>query len=80
MRSLEPAGALDWAASLDDARDLFEARSTSVLKTPRAARSGGRCGASDIAAVGVEVEVVAGTDGGVHVGDGDAGILRQGGG
>ena len=31
----------------------------------------------DVAAVGVEVEVVAGADGGVHVGDGDAGVLRE---
>ena len=44
------------------------------MKTPMASAVGGECGAGDVAAVGVEVEVVAGADGGVHVGDGDAGI------
>ena len=80
MRSLEPAGALALAASSMMLATCLKLRSKRALKTPMAARSGGKFGAGDVAAVGVEVEVVAGADGGVHVGDGDAGVLRLGGG
>ena len=44
------------------------------MKTPMAGAVGGKFGAGDVAAVGVEVEVVAGADGGVHVGQRDPGI------
>ena len=68
-------GRIGFGGIFDDAGDLFEA---AVGEDAEDADGGAVCGefcAGDKAAIGVEVEVVAGADGGVHVGDGDASVL-----
>ena len=62
----------------DDAGGLFEAEVGEDAEDADGCAVGGKFGAGDEAAVGVEVEVVAGADGGVHAGDGDAGVGRCG--
>ena len=66
-------GGVGFGGVVDDARDLFEAAIGEDAEDADGGTVGGEFCAGDVAAVGVEVEVVAGADGGVHVGDGDAG-------
>ena len=54
----------------------FEAAIGELVEDAHGCAVGRKLGSLDVAAVGVEVEVVAGADGGVHVRDGDAGVGR----
>ena len=72
MRWSVPAGGVGFGGVLNDAGDVLEAEIGENGEDTDGGAVGGEFGAGDEAAVGEEVEVVAGADGGVHVGDGDA--------
>ena len=69
MRCSEPAGGVGFGGVFDDAGGAFEAEVGKAGEDADGGAVGGEFGVGDVAAVGVEVEVVAGVDGGVHVGD-----------
>ncbi len=65
-------GGVGLGGVFDDAGGLLEAEVCECAEDADGGAVWGEFGAGEEAAVGVEVEVVAGADGGVHVGDGDA--------
>ena len=70
-------GCVGLCSIVDDAGDLFEASVDEGVEDPDCCAVGRELGPGDVAAVGVEVEFVAGVDSGVHVGDGDAGVSAR---
>ena len=73
-------GGVGFCGVFDDAGDLLEAEVGEGAEDADGCAVRWEFGAGDEAAVGVEVKVVAGADGRVHVGDGDSGVLGLGGG
>ena len=67
-------GSVRFGSVVDDRGDLLGAAVDEDAEDADGGAIGGKLGAGDEAAVSVEVEVVAGADGGVHVGDGDTGV------
>jgi hypothetical protein len=73
-------GGVGFDGVFDDASGLLEAAVGENAEDADSGAVGGEFGMGDEAAVGVEVEVVAGADGGIHVGDGDSSVGGLGGG
>ena len=85
MRWSDVGRGVGFGGIFDNSGDAFGAEVVESVEDSDGGTVCGELGVGDEAAVGVEVEVVAGADGGVHVGDGDAvgfggGGLREGGG
>jgi hypothetical protein len=71
-------GCVGFGGVFDNAGDLFVAEIAECVEDAEGRAIRGKFCLGHVGAVSVEVEVVAGTDGGIHGGDGDAGVWSLG--